>query len=166
MVPRENVQTVTDKQKKLPPRRAYRHCSQINVLTKYTHTHKPRSISLSKNECLTYTPPHTHKPLKRSAPYYSTSSDMFSVFLYIVRQRHFCLPLCSIWHMRDMPKYLWVFTGSSILSDAFTESHKRSDPLWSLSKTTFSLNWCLFSLYEANSVYSCFFSGRVFFIAE
>lgn len=46
MVPRENVQTVTDKQKKLPPRRAYRHCSQINVLTKYTHTHKPRSISL------------------------------------------------------------------------------------------------------------------------
>lgn len=99
MVPRENVQTVTDKQKKLPPRRAYRHCSQINVLTKYTHTHKPRSISLSKNECLTYTPTHTHKPLKRSAPYYSTSSDMFSVFLYIVRQRHFCLPLCSIWHM-------------------------------------------------------------------
>lgn len=115
MVPRENVQTVTDKQKKLPPRRAYRHCSQINVLTKYTHTHKPRSISLSKNECLTYTPTHTHKPLKRSAPYYSTSSDMFSVFLYIVGQRHFCLPLCSIWHMRDMPKYLWVFIGSSLI---------------------------------------------------
>lgn len=114
-MPRENVQTVTDKQKKLPPRRAYRHCSQINVLTKYTHTHKPRSISLSKNECLTYTPTHTHKPLKRSAPYYSTSSDMFSVFLYIVGQRHFCLPLCSIWHMRDMPKYLWVFIGSSLI---------------------------------------------------
>lgn len=137
-----------------------------SMYSQSTHTLTNHAASFYLRLNPSHTPPHAHEPLKRSAPCYSTSSDMFSVFLYIVRQRHFCLPLCSIWHMRDMPKYLWVFIGSSILSDAFTESHKWSDPLWSLSKTTFSLNWCLFSLYEANPVYSCFFSGRVFFTAE